>query len=366
MQLSCLQSCRYRAVVAGELRGCGRITIPLGGKPCTTEYRGVAVHASTAAACGHAVSTVDLWPHTGRTHQLRLHMALLGHAILGDALYWRRLPPQRQAGRVQQYAAQHVKLQQCELADLLGTTADAPGSAAAPGAAVTVADVSETAADASSTATDAPGVAADARVTSRAVSGSAAHVLANVADAISLAGAADDSVPAPQQAGQHAVAEGVAPGEYVVPAAKRLRHSVCDVGLPRNAQQDTQLFDVASQADGQPGAAATTALECTAHNTLNTAAAERQQGQNSLKYIEQSALQDAAACAPTAGEAVSGVEGAADGCSRQQQAHAKVMCLWALQVRFVHPACSQPVDVCIEPPAVFDEVLASHAPLSAA
>jgi tRNA pseudouridine32 synthase/23S rRNA pseudouridine746 synthase len=30
---------------------------------------------------------VELEPVTGRTHQLRLHMAALGHAILGDALY---------------------------------------------------------------------------------------------------------------------------------------------------------------------------------------------------------------------------------------------------------------------------------------
>ncbi len=28
-----------------------------------------------------------LTPHTGRTHQLRLHMLALGHVILGDPLY---------------------------------------------------------------------------------------------------------------------------------------------------------------------------------------------------------------------------------------------------------------------------------------
>lgn len=30
---------------------------------------------------------VSLYPHTGRTHQLRVHMQAMGHAILGDALY---------------------------------------------------------------------------------------------------------------------------------------------------------------------------------------------------------------------------------------------------------------------------------------
>jgi tRNA pseudouridine32 synthase/23S rRNA pseudouridine746 synthase len=33
------------------------------------------------------VTEVTLSPHTGRTHQLRQHMASLGHAILGDEEY---------------------------------------------------------------------------------------------------------------------------------------------------------------------------------------------------------------------------------------------------------------------------------------
>jgi tRNA pseudouridine32 synthase/23S rRNA pseudouridine746 synthase len=30
---------------------------------------------------------VDLEPYTGRSHQLRMHLMALGHAILGDPLY---------------------------------------------------------------------------------------------------------------------------------------------------------------------------------------------------------------------------------------------------------------------------------------
>lgn len=33
------------------------------------------------------VTEVQLTPVTGRTHQLRLHMSSIGHAILGDTLY---------------------------------------------------------------------------------------------------------------------------------------------------------------------------------------------------------------------------------------------------------------------------------------
>jgi 23S rRNA pseudouridine1911/1915/1917 synthase len=32
-------------------------------------------------------SLVELWPHTGRQHQLRVHLAFLGHPIVGDKLY---------------------------------------------------------------------------------------------------------------------------------------------------------------------------------------------------------------------------------------------------------------------------------------
>jgi tRNA pseudouridine32 synthase/23S rRNA pseudouridine746 synthase len=49
------------------------------GKPSVTDWRLLRHDGET--------SRVRLMPKTGRTHQLRVHMAALGHPILGDPLY---------------------------------------------------------------------------------------------------------------------------------------------------------------------------------------------------------------------------------------------------------------------------------------
>ena len=51
------------------------------GKPSLTRYRLLAYDAHTNT------SRLDLEPVTGRTHQLRVHMAAIGHPIAGDGLY---------------------------------------------------------------------------------------------------------------------------------------------------------------------------------------------------------------------------------------------------------------------------------------
>ncbi|MFC3624580.1 pseudouridine synthase [Vogesella amnigena] len=86
----------YTALVEGKLTGEGRSTLPLIcdwpnrprqivdlrlGKRACTDWQ--ALHYDAAKAC----SRVALQPHTGRTHQLRVHMQALGHPILGDGLY---------------------------------------------------------------------------------------------------------------------------------------------------------------------------------------------------------------------------------------------------------------------------------------
>jgi 23S rRNA pseudouridine955/2504/2580 synthase len=41
----------------------------------------------TLSNAGREVAWMALWPHTGRTHQLRAHMLAMGHPILGDPKY---------------------------------------------------------------------------------------------------------------------------------------------------------------------------------------------------------------------------------------------------------------------------------------
>jgi len=87
---------RYVAVVEGRLDEAGEIDLPLmadwpnrpkqkvghaEGKHSLTRYRVLAYYAEADT------SRVELEPVTGRTHQLRVHLAAIGHPIVGDALY---------------------------------------------------------------------------------------------------------------------------------------------------------------------------------------------------------------------------------------------------------------------------------------
>lgn len=84
----------YLAVVHGKLpNGDGTIDLPIRrkptsfieqeihetGKPAVTRYRVI--------SASDAFSLAELRPITGRTHQLRVHLAAVGHPILGDDLY---------------------------------------------------------------------------------------------------------------------------------------------------------------------------------------------------------------------------------------------------------------------------------------
>lgn len=86
---------RYQALVTGTLeKEEGQIDFPLAqdwdnrpcskvdleqGKPSLTRWKSIASSSER--------SRVLLYPHTGRSHQLRVHMLAIGHPILGDSFY---------------------------------------------------------------------------------------------------------------------------------------------------------------------------------------------------------------------------------------------------------------------------------------
>ncbi|MCF8469003.1 MAG: RluA family pseudouridine synthase [Sneathiella sp.] len=102
----------YLARVIGEMAAeTGAVNLPLAkdwpnrprqkvdfdkGKPSLTHWRRLRYKGG--------VSELELIPHTGRSHQLRVHMAEIGHPILGDPLY---APPEmlEMADRLQLHAA---------------------------------------------------------------------------------------------------------------------------------------------------------------------------------------------------------------------------------------------------------------------
>lgn len=55
------------------------------GKPSLTRWRTLAAHATANGTCQSTHLLLE--PQTGRSHQLRVHLAHIGHPILGDTLY---------------------------------------------------------------------------------------------------------------------------------------------------------------------------------------------------------------------------------------------------------------------------------------
>mgnify|MGYP004601300429 CR=1 FL=1 len=84
---------KYTAIVLGDPGECGIIDVPIKRKNESIIERVVSDDGQEAVTCfkriakGDGFSVVSVEPKTGRTHQIRVHMAYIGCPILGDTLY---------------------------------------------------------------------------------------------------------------------------------------------------------------------------------------------------------------------------------------------------------------------------------------
>jgi 23S rRNA pseudouridine1911/1915/1917 synthase len=88
----------YQALVWGTpLPGLGKVDAPLARAPHNRRKMAVSTHESARHAVTHyqvqesfldgQVTRLACHLETGRTHQIRVHMAHIGHPVLGDPLY---------------------------------------------------------------------------------------------------------------------------------------------------------------------------------------------------------------------------------------------------------------------------------------
>ena len=85
----------YRAIARGVLAGSSRVQAPIGREP--GQRRIVVTSLGKAAETGFKVlskkktaTMVEAKPLTGRTHQIRAHLAFLGHPVAGDPEFDKR------------------------------------------------------------------------------------------------------------------------------------------------------------------------------------------------------------------------------------------------------------------------------------
>jgi 23S rRNA pseudouridine1911/1915/1917 synthase len=94
----------YIALVWGVVQAGRRINVPIGRDPADRKKMSARARRSREAVTrivrtehiNPAVTLAQIAIHTGRTHQIRVHMNAIGHPIVGDALYGgvhRRVPP---------------------------------------------------------------------------------------------------------------------------------------------------------------------------------------------------------------------------------------------------------------------------------
>ena len=75
---------RIEAPIARDPHSRQRMAIVEGGRTSTTEYKTLQMLKG--------FTMLEIKPHTGRTHQIRVHLSAIGHPVAGDAKYGGRVP----------------------------------------------------------------------------------------------------------------------------------------------------------------------------------------------------------------------------------------------------------------------------------
>jgi 23S rRNA pseudouridine1911/1915/1917 synthase len=89
-----------------------RMAVLAGGREAVTEYHVLQTFAHQLGPVAGDYSLVEAQPVTGRTHQIRVHFASIGHPVVGDGVYGRRkcsLPVSRQFLHAQRIAFLHPR-----------------------------------------------------------------------------------------------------------------------------------------------------------------------------------------------------------------------------------------------------------------
>ena len=86
---------RYRAIVGGDPAVEGRVDAPLARSPSNRKKMAIVQNGKRAVSFYRklrklrSAALIECRLETGRTHQVRVHMASIGHALLGDPVYGR-------------------------------------------------------------------------------------------------------------------------------------------------------------------------------------------------------------------------------------------------------------------------------------